>query len=230
METMKKAYLIFTRVPLPGFTKTRLIPALSAEGSAALHEAMLRDIAGEASQLNADLFVFHTPKDAGALKEIFPGARFHPQQGKDLGQRMHEALVRVLELGYDACVLTGTDLPHLKAEHLEAAFAALARADVALGPTYDGGYYLVGLKAPCAELFESQSYGHGSVYQNALSVAESVGKSVLSIAACDDIDTGADLRSLWQSIQNEDSHTAAFLRTVYGDDDAHEYRISDLYA
>ena len=124
---MRRALICFTRPPAPGRTKTRLMPLLSGEECAALHTAFLRDIAAVCGRVDADLYVAYAPEgDWGILRELFPAALdLFPQDGEGLGERMHRALSRVLALGYDACVLIGSDLPELTEGHLAAAFAAL---------------------------------------------------------------------------------------------------------
>ena len=209
---MKKAIICFTRVPRAGVTKTRLMGLLSGDQCAGLHWAFLRDLAGVYETLDARLFVCHTPDpDWAELKPIFPGAEFFPQEGAGLGERMNNALNRVLELGYDAVVLTGADLPAMTAAHLESGFAALTRGDVTLGPTADGGYYLVGVKAPAAYLFENQTYGGGSVYERTVAAANAAGRTVAAALGCDDVDTPEDLKALKLGA---DSHTAAYLRQI----------------
>lgn len=212
---MKRALICFTRAPVPGRTKTRLMPLLSAEECAALHTAFLRDIAGVCGRVDADLYVAYAPEGGwGALREIFPAALgFFPQEGDGLGERMHRALSRVLALGYGAGVLIGSDLPELTEAHLAAAFAALEEADASLGPTEDGGYYLVGLKKPCPALFAGQAYGHGSVYRNALAAIRGAGLRFLPAPPCRDVDVPEDLRRLPGTVA-PGSHTARFLKTL----------------
>ena len=116
---MKRAVICFTRVPVPGKTKTRLMPLLGGKNCARLHTAFLQDLADVYRQLDADLFVAYAPEPHWEpLREIFPFARgFLEQQGADLGQRMDNALRWVLAQGYAACVLTGSDLPLLGKAH-----------------------------------------------------------------------------------------------------------------
>ena len=210
---MKKAIICFTRVPRPGKTKTRLMGLLSGEQCAELHWAFLRDLAKVYETLDADLFVFHTPDpDWEALKEVFPTARdFYSQCGDGLGEKMNNALNSVLALGYDAVVLTGADLPAMGASHLRSGFHGLLHADATLGPTSDGGYYLVGVKAPAPYLFENQTYGCGSVFDNARAAVAAAGKTFCPALPCDDVDTPEDLRSLRLT---PDSHTARYLRKI----------------
>ena len=210
---MKKAWICFTRIPEPGRTKTRLMPFLSGEECAALHTAFLRDLAELSRDGAMDLFIAHTPGEGWEmLREIFPLAKdFFPQEGDDLGARMHHAMERVLALGYDTCILTGADLPRMAAAHLASGFEALTGADVVFGPTADGGYYLVGLKRPCAAIFEKQSYGGSTVFENALAAAARAGLVTAQALPCGDVDTAEELRALWRDCRGSDTHTARCL-------------------
>ena len=210
---MKKAIICFTRVPRPGKTKTRLMGLLTGDQCAQLHWAFLRDLAQVYENTDADLFVFHTPDpDWESLKAVFPMAKqFHPQTGGGLGEKMNHALNSVLSLGYDAVVLTGADLPAMTAAHIQSGFDALLHADVTLGPTSDGGYYLVGVKAPAPYLFENQTYGAGSVFDRTAAAAESAGRTLAPALPCDDVDTPEDLRALRLS---PGSHTARCLQKI----------------
>ena len=195
---MKNALICFTRVPRPGVTKTRLLPVLTPEQCAGLHWAFLRDLAQVYRAVDAHLFVAYTADENWeALKPVFPTARdFFPQEGADLGQKMYNALARVLSMGYDTAILTGADLPLLEPRHLLEGFAALENADIAIGPTSDGGYYLIGMKQPQREVFSISGYGGSSVYERTVSAAENAGLSVAAAPVCDDVDTPEDLRHL----------------------------------
>ncbi len=216
---MKQAILCFTRVPIPGRTKTRLMPHLSPEECARLHTAFLQDIAQVCHSTAADLFVAHTP-DPGAemLKDIFPTALgFFPQEGTDLGQRMHNALTRLLAEDYEKCLLIGSDVPLITSAHLQAAFAALNEADVTLGPVEDGGYYLVGLKRPCPALFQNQTYGSGSVYENTLAAAISAGLKVSPAPGTMDVDTWEDLLELRRETLRQATYVSRCLDHLFAE-------------
>ena len=211
---MKNAVICFTRVPKPGRTKTRLMPFLSGEQCAELHWAFLRDLSHIYAFLDADLFVAHTPDpDWESLKGIFPTARFFPQEGNDLGEKMNHALNLALSMGYEKCILTGSDIPLMTGVHLQSGFEALDQADVTLGPTSDGGFYLVGAKKKSPFLFENQTYGYGNVYENTITAIQAAGKSFCPALCCDDVDTPEDLRNLLKAL-NPDSHTASYLRSL----------------
>ena len=210
---MKNALICFTRVPRPGVTKTRLLPVLTPEQCAGLHWAFLKDLAQVYENVDAHLFVAYTADENWeALKPVFPTARdFFPQEGADLGEKMYNAIARVLELGYEAVVLTGADLPLLEPRHLLGGFAALENADIAIGPTSDGGYYLIGMKQPQREAFSISDYGGSSVCKRTVAAGENAGLSVAAAPVCDDVDTPEDLRRLAAQCA-PDSFTGQFLK------------------
>jgi len=219
MEQTKKrnAVICFTRVPDAQTGKTRLRPVLTGAQCAELQEAFLRDLADVYAAVDADLFVTYAPGPCSIklLQEIFPQAEaIFPQEGDDLGQRMHTALCRVLQQGYNACLLTGSDLPQMTCVHLKGAFAALEHADVTLGPTSDGGYYLVGMKKPCPEVFDKQQYSCSTVFESAVAAACRTGYTVAEAPECDDVDTPEDLRQLHTALMGRDTHTARWITAL----------------
>jgi rSAM/selenodomain-associated transferase 1 len=213
---MKRAVICFTRVPQAGRTKTRLIPLLGAERCAQLQWAFLRDLADVYSRVEADLYLAYTSDpEWETLKSAFPHAKgFFPQVGEDLGARMDHAIKTVLAMGYGSCILTGSDLPMMTEEHLESGFTALQTADIALGPTTDGGYYLVGMKRPCSAVFEQLEYGGSTVYEATCRKAEESGLRVSAAKSCEDVDTPEDLAKLRAASMGHDTHTARFLKEL----------------
>lgn len=192
---MKKAVIVFTRAPIPGQTKTRLIPYLGEKKSAALHLCFLCDIALQIKKADADIFVCYTPRtEKGKLKKVFgEEAVYFPQAGAGLGEKMQNAIETVLQKGCEACVLFGTDIPELSVDDIRAAFAVLKKKDVVFGPSQDGGYYLVGMKKLCKEIFTGHSYGHGEVLEQAVESLEVSGFSVGRIRMLADMDEKEDL-------------------------------------
>lgn len=208
---MKRAVICFTRVPKPGVTKTRLLPILQPEQCVQLHWSFLKDLAEVYRRMDAHLFVAYTPDaDWELLKSVFPPAGYIPQKGKDLGEKMYRAIRKVMDLGYESVVLTGADLPLLTKSHLESGFAALEEHDIAIGPTSDGGYYLIGMKKPHKEVFRVEGYGGASVFENTVCAAVTAGLTVGNAMLCDDVDTPEDLRQLYAMV-NPVSHTGRYL-------------------
>ena len=211
---MKNAVICFTRVPRPGVTKTRLLPVLRPEQCAGLHWAFLKDLAAVYSQLDVHLFVAYVPDpNWEQLKSVFPSAGYIPQKGADLGEKMYRAIRKVLELGYESVVLTGADLPMMTAEHLHSGFAVLEEKDFAIGPTSDGGYYLIGMKKACRDVFRVEGYGGASVFENTVTAAKDAGLTVGLAAGCDDVDTPEDLWNLTKTA-DPSSHTAQYLQQL----------------
>ena len=212
---MKKAVICFTRVPKPGVTKTRLLPILSGDQCAVLHTAFLKDLSQVYRQIDADLFVSYTEDPQwGLLEDLFPqAAGLFPQTGAGLGEKMYHALCHVLNLGYDGVVLTGADLPLTTKAHLESGFEALTGADIAIGPTSDGGYYLVGMKKPHRAIFENQSYGGATVLENTMAAGTAAGLDVALALPYDDVDTPEDLRALAEHLTPE-SFTYQYLQQL----------------
>ena len=124
---------------------------------------------------------------------------------------MYRVIRKVLELGYESVVLTGTDLPMMTAAHLKSGFAALEEKDIVIGPTSDGGYYLIGMKKPCREVFRIEGYGSASVFESTVAAAEDTGLSVGFALPCDDVDTPGDLWDLTKTVR-PGSQTDTFLK------------------
>ena len=146
---MRTAIGVFTRAPIPGETKTRLIPALGADGAALLHAAFLRDVLTRAAQLApVTLFVAGDPRHP-SLESVLgdpelAAVRRQEQAGADLGERMSHAL-RSLRANADVALLIGSDVPTFP-EHLLRGVTRAGHERV-LTPTADGGYALVGGRA-----------------------------------------------------------------------------------
>jgi glycosyltransferase A (GT-A) superfamily protein (DUF2064 family) len=99
----------------------------------------------------------------------------------------------------------------MTAAHLESGFAVLEEKDIAIGPTSDGGYYLIGMKKPCREVFRVEGYGGASVFESTVTAAEDAGLSVGLALPCDDVDTPGDLWDLTKTVR-PGSHTEKFLK------------------
>lgn len=191
MNDPRLTLAVFAKAPVPGRAKTRLSPPLGPADAARLCAAFVRDTARKASQLVPRPTLFH---DGGAaelqetLGDTAPNLAWAPQGDGDLGAR----LARVPA----PCLILGTDSPHLPMQILRDALAALARADVVLGPADDGGYYLIGLRAPRPALFENIAWSTDRVLAQTLALAQTLGLTTELLPPWYDIDTVADLRRL----------------------------------
>lgn len=156
----KNGLIIFTRIPEAGKTKTRLQSKLSKEECANLHKCFLKDIYDIFVNLNdIDIIISHTEEgDLNILKNIFYKENLYIKQyGNNLNEKMYNAIKEVLSLKYDKCVLIGTDIPEINKDDIVRAFNLLNNNDFVFGASYDGGYYLVGMKEANDIIFKSGS-------------------------------------------------------------------------
>ncbi|BDF72552.1 hypothetical protein CE91St41_35340 [Oscillospiraceae bacterium] len=213
----KRALILFSRLPVPGRVKTRLMPPLSGAECAALQKAMTLDTAHTLAALGRDLFLFHSDEGAPALLDGLPrGARLFPQSGADLGERMYNAVAAVLAMGYGDCLLLGSDLPFLTAPEVAEAGRVLEGSDVVLCPSPDGGYWLIGMRRPFPPIFHGQRYGTGSVLDDALACCAAHGLRAGLGPVRRDLDTPEDLAWFLEELKahapTDASRTAAWLR------------------
>ena len=188
---------VFARWPAAGRVKTRLSPALPSELARDLYEAMLRDIleTGRASGIERRyLYWADPPKDRPWL-DLARAAGFQEslQRGADLGLRLEAAFDELLAGADDHAVVVGADAPELQAPVVRSAFSSLFRHDLVLGPTRDGGYYLVGLRRRAPEIFRDVPWGTGKTLARTLENAKALGLTVARLEALDDVDTPEDL-------------------------------------
>jgi len=189
--------ILFTRIPIAGMTKTRLMPLLSSEDCRLLHRAFLHDIHLTLQRVDSkfDLVVYYTPDgDISQLEELLPSANaFLPQNGKTLGSKMHNAITDMVGFGYKKCLLMGSDIPLLTPKAINEAFYLLDDRDIVLCPTTDGGYYLIGMKEVCPEVFSLDEYGLSDVLDKTIKAAVRAGKSYALGEPTRDIDEPEDL-------------------------------------
>jgi uncharacterized protein len=154
--------LIFAKAPIPGHVKTRLIPTLGPAGAAELACDLLVRLVGRLSDARlAPLELWCSPDPEYPLFRDLAesaGVALRAQQGEDLGERLSAAAEDALGRA-DAVLLVGADIPELDAAYCASALAALADSDAVLGPAEDGGYVLLGLKAPAPGLFGDMPWG-----------------------------------------------------------------------
>jgi len=200
---MNRALILFTRVPIPGMTKTRLMPFLNGEECAELHTCFVKDIYQKAKQVEADLFVFYTPRDEKNLltKELGTEAIYMPQHGDDLGARMKNAIGIALRAGYEKVVLIGTDIPQIHPETLRNAFDNLNEKDIVIHPTFDGGYYLIGMKKEYDSIWKIERYGTNTVIYDTLQHMKNERLSTAVGQMYYDVDDKEDLRHLYTDIR-----------------------------
>ena len=184
---------IFAKAPVPGHVKTRLRPVLDEEQATRLAAAFARDTLLKAAQLGPPVTVYYAGDRALLVPLAPPNVRWAEQAGGDLGARM--ACVPA------PCLILGADSPHLPLSLLSAALAAVPAYDVVLGPAEDGGYFLIGLRAPQPALFDGIAWSTETVLAQTLARADALGLTVHQTPPWYDLDTPADLRRLAQGLE-----------------------------
>ncbi|WP_029888651.1 TIGR04282 family arsenosugar biosynthesis glycosyltransferase [Polycyclovorans algicola] len=187
---------VFAKAPVAGFAKTRLIPALGAEGAAALQATLTRRALRTAAASGAEVWLW----SAGDVDHPFwaelsaEGApRRVAQQGDDLGARMAHALI-TMHAGEHPALIIGSDCPALTAAHLAAAITALDDHDQVFIPAEDGGYVLVGSRRPDAALFSAIDWGTDQVMAQTRVRLQARGAHHCELPALWDVDEPADWR------------------------------------
>lgn len=220
MDSPQCSIILFTRIPVPGKIKTRLHPILSPEECAFLQEAMALDLAEKLSELGLPIVLSYSDEwsseeEGEALRDSFlakveevcvnaPSFVAIPQRGGDLGARMDHAMQDAFDSGAEACILMGSDLPDIMRHDVEVAQRALAYSDVVLGPTDDGGYWLVGVRSPFPELFEGKDYGSGGVLTDAVATCRAHERTVALSRETFDIDAPEDYYQLCKQVNKGD--------------------------
>ncbi len=211
---MRNCLIVMIRYPKPGSVKTRLARALGTRGACALYLAFLKDIAGRFRKGPAKVFWAYTPARADLGRLPWLGGETIAQRGRSLGARMHNAMRAAFERGYERVVLVGSDAPHIQRRWVEDAFAALAAKDVVFGPSHDGGYYLVGLRAP-HDIFSGLRWSTPTVLARSLGRAKRLGLEVALVTPTFDVDEPEDLPKLLCAVARDRrglAHTREALR------------------
>ncbi len=191
--------MVFTRPPVPGKTKTRLIPALGATGAARLHAWLINQTLDRVTALQGvDIELWSASlTEEPLLTSLAERYRvsLYPQHGDDLGARMGHAFETALRTAPWA-ILLGTDIPELKTGDIEQAIDKLhGGLDAVAGPALDGGYYLLGLRQVSPFLFQKIPWGTGQVWSMTRDRLDSLGWSWSTIAPRRDLDRPEDLQS-----------------------------------
>ena len=204
------------KAPIAGSVKTRLTPPLTPEEAAALSECFLRDMTMNFASLNASRtegVVLYTPADAGLLLcDLLPDClKLIAQRGETLGERLINAADELLSNGFESVCLINSDSPTLPREILDTAVSKLAQDGdrVVLGPSQDGGYYLIGLKRPHRNLFERIAWSTADVLAHTIERAAEIHLAVETLPIWYDVDDAATLRLLCDELSlSSDGHDA----------------------
>lgn len=208
---MSTTIIVFAKAPVAGLAKTRLAPALGAEGAAALAGRMLHHALAQAAAADIGPVELCVAPDAShpALQAAAKahGAALTEQGQGDLGLRMHRAFRRCLSR-HRCALLIGTDAPSLDAELMRRAAQALVDHEVVFVPALDGGYALVGQRRADPRWFSDMTWSHARVMADTRERLQSAGVRWAELPPVADIDEPADLVHLppgWLDVPSADA-------------------------
>lgn len=194
----KKAIILFTKNPELGKVKTRLAKTIGNEKALEIYIKLLQHTRKIVEPLSVDKFVFYSEnpieKDEWDDKTYSKKA----QHGNDLGVRMKNAFEEVFQQNYDSVCIIGSDCYELNTTIVEEAFEKLKIHDAVIGPTYDGGYYLLGMNSLRKELFENKQWSTDSVFVDTVTDFKKFNLNFFSLDKLHDIDEEKDVPSHWK--------------------------------
>jgi uncharacterized protein len=198
MQQASEQIIVFTRCPIPGKVKTRLIPALGARGAAELHrhltEYTIRQVTNFRRQRpEVGLEIRFTGGSREQFQSWLPAGKPAEQAEGDLGARLSRAFADAFSRGLRRVIAVGSDCPALSPAILAEALARLHDHDLILGPAADGGYYLIGLRLAPAGLFTDIPWGTAAVLAETLKRAAVSAFSVSLLETLADVDRPEDL-------------------------------------
>ncbi len=186
--------LIFLKNPIPGQVKTRLARTVGPDEATRIYRFLLEKTRQAALRASATQRWLFYADGLPAVDDGWSDAVFtkHVQCAGDLGERMADAFQRAFAAGAARAVIIGSDCPELSDERLSEAFSALDHSDAVLGPTPDGGYYLLGLRQLHLALFQGISWSTPAVLAQTLDAVQQQGLRYHLLPPLADIDTEAD--------------------------------------
>ena len=219
-----------TKAPRAGTVKTRLQPPLTPAEAAELNICFLRDIAGAISEVGEHVRgvgVFTPPGSEKEYEGVLP-SHFDliPQHGDGFGERLTNATDDLLHVGFHSCCLISSDSPTATVGAFREAVRQLQDADdrIVVGPSDDGGYYLIGMKKLYRHLFQDIDWSTNRVFAQTVERANEIGLEVHVLPKCFDVDDRVALQRLCNELLGESLLTAPATRKFLADTIAREGR------
>lgn len=205
-DNLSSALIVFLRYPEKGKVKTRLAERTSKGYARSVYKICSENLFKEINSLrNFNRYVFYSEeKDKDkVIKWTKNKFLFFAQHGKDLGERMNKAFEFVFSQDNQKAIIIGTDIPDLSREIISEAEKELDKNDIVIGPSHDGGYYLLGMKKVHSILFEEIEWSSESVFNSTIEKALSLSLVVKELQMLRDIDTKEDLNEWLVKTSNQ---------------------------
>jgi len=202
---MRNALLIFIKNPALGKVKTRLAKTVGDYNALKIYQFLLdhtMEITYELDKL--DKYVYYN--EFIPTKDEWPAAAYQKelQKGDGLGEKMSNAFKKAFNEDYKKVVLMQPDCPKMSDTVIEKAFKVLDTHDFVIGPTIDGGFYMIGMKTFYPQLFMNKTYSTADIYNETIAEIEKMGKSFFKLPALVDVDMEEDLGKLRKMIKTEE--------------------------
>jgi rSAM/selenodomain-associated transferase 1 len=211
--------VMFVKSPTTGQAKTRLAAEIGEDAAVRLYRCFVEDLISMVEKLDTSLRICFYPPETKSLFLQWLGEQhgYIPQTGDDLGERLKNAFVDAFEQGFSKVVAIGSDSPDLPASFLRQAFEELDFNDAVVGPSSDGGYYLIGFSADsfAPEAFDGIAWSTSAVFGQTRMKLKMHGLGVHLLPQWHDVDTRADLDGLIARNENTSfalSRTLAYIR------------------
>lgn len=201
MITDRVSFLIFVKYPIAGRVKTRLAASIGDRAAALLYRDFVQIFIQKISRINqVDCTIYFDPPEEEVAVRRWLGDRYSylPQPPGDLGDRLRWGFNRQLKY-YTRVIAFGSDSPDLPMEYIQNACDALHTHPLAIGPTDDGGYYLIGLNQLYPELFQDIPWSTPDVFDKTIAFAQSISLSPIILPRWYDVDVLADFNRLLAS-------------------------------
>ncbi|WP_461451675.1 TIGR04282 family arsenosugar biosynthesis glycosyltransferase [Mucilaginibacter sp.] len=193
ITALNTALIIFVRHPELGKVKTRLAKVIGDEKALAVYNLLLSHTRQISIPLNCRKFIYYTDQVIEHDIWTFPGYTKRQQIGEELGARMSNAFKELFEQGFKRVMIIGSDCYQLQTRLLEQAIDALNDNDVVIGPTFDGGYYLLGSNQYIPELFTEKDWSTDQVATQTISTISQLKMNHSLLEKLYDVDEAADL-------------------------------------
>lgn len=213
----EKALILFLKYPEKGVVKTRLANELGDDFTLELYKHFIADILNTGKKIAADIFIIYSAIDGTKSEDFFWREEYPclPQKGADLGIRMYNAFQEVGAQGYRKLALIGSDTPDLPATYIYEAFFRLDECDIVLGPSVDGGYFLIALRQDTINdaVFNNIPWSTSQVLRETTKIIRQKGMTCHLLPEWEDIDEVDDLRRFYECYKKEKEtyHTMALL-------------------
>ena len=193
----KKALIILTKNPDLGKVKTRLAKTIGDEKALEVYKKLVLHTYKITANLNVDKFVFYS--DNIEAYDIWDANLFIKalQQGSNLGDRMNAAFEHVFNLNYKSVCIIGSDCHELNADIIDTAFSQLEATNCVLGPTFDGGYYLLGLNNLQPELFKNIEWSTETVFDATVNICKKLQLLTSYLVKLNDVDVEKEVPKEW---------------------------------